>query len=109
MSTPYNIAFACLECRKSFKREVDITGEFVKVLKCPDCSGYSFNLGRYFKAPKKTDIKQWKKVAFLINHGFYFQKIYDKNRGGERVAYPETLQEAKEFVVSYIAYARELP
>ena len=59
------------------------------------------DLGRHFKAPKKSDTEQWKKVAFLIDHGFFFQKIRPDSNGNESVPYPKTLDEAKEFVVKY--------
>ena len=99
------MAFACLNCRKSFKREFVLTDGIPKELKCPECGGKSYNLGRHFKAPKKTDKKQWEKVAFLLQHGFHFQKIYDQDKGGEHIPYPRTLQEAKEFVEKYKCYA----
>jgi DNA replicative helicase MCM subunit Mcm2 (Cdc46/Mcm family) len=105
LTTPYNMAFACLECQKSFKREFDLSKEFPLTLKCPNCGGISHNLGRHFKAPKKTDAKQWAKVKFLIEHGFFFQKIYDKNNNGLNIPYPKTLEEAEEFVVRYKEYA----
>ena len=107
MRNSYNIAFACLQCCKSFKRDTDITKGFIKELKCPECGGVSYNVGRHFKAPKKTDTKQWNKVAYLIKHGFHFQKIYDQDHDGQSVPYPDTLQEAKKFVIKYKRYAIE--
>ena len=71
----------------------------------PVASSFSHNFGRHFKAPKKTDIKQWKKVKFLFDHGFFFQKIYDQSRNGLNIPYPKTLEEAQEFVVKYKKYA----
>ena len=56
--TPYNMAFACFECRKSFKREFVLTEGIPIALKCPECGGMSHNFGRHFKAPKKSNIKQ---------------------------------------------------
>ena len=76
MSTPYNMAFTCLECCKSFKRPYElIQKEYPSKLPCRNCGGISYNLGRHFKAPKKTDKKQWNKIRFLIENGFRFQKI----------------------------------
>ncbi len=103
----YNNSFACFNCHKSFKREVDIR-KFKKKLICPNCSGVAHNLGRYFKTPKKSDKKQWKKIKFLFDNGFSFQKIWITNSKGiviEEVPYPKTLEEAKEFVVKYKKYA----
>ena len=106
MSTPYNMAFACLKCCKSFKREYALLPkDYPSKLTCPDCGGPSHNFGRHFKVPKKTDKKQWNKVRFLFDHGFHFQKIYDQDNSGIHISYPETLQEAKEFVVKWSRYA----
>ena len=56
-------------------------------------------LSRKFKAPKRSDTAQWKKVQFLVDHGFRFYSVYEKTeRGSSRVAYPRTLEEAREFV-----------
>jgi len=90
----YTWAFACLECRKSFKRQYS---EEPKV--CPHCGGEAHNLGRHFKPPKMKDDEQWDKVKYLIDHGFAFHKIYSDE--GEHVPYPKTLRDAKEFVVKY--------
>ena len=107
MSTPYNMAFACLECRKSFKRELKgvLPRDFPDALKCPNCCGPSYNFGRHFKAPKASDIQQWKKVIFLFEHGFRFRKIRDGSGHHDTVPYPDTMEQAKEFVVKYKAYA----
>ncbi|WP_031565940.1 hypothetical protein [Rheinheimera texasensis] len=105
MPTPYNMAFACLSCRKSFKREFNLAEENPKELKCPECGGIAHNFGRHFKAPKKNDLKLWQKITYLFEHGFRFQKICIKENSIETVPYPETLEAAKEFVVKYKNYA----
>jgi hypothetical protein len=105
MSTPYNISFACLRCCKSFKRAVDITQGWQRELPCPECGGSSYNVGRHFKPPNKSDKQQWEKVAYLLEHGFHFQKIHDQEHGGQNVPYPKTLKDAKEFVLKYKRYA----
>jgi hypothetical protein len=61
-------------------------------------------LGRHFKAPKHDDLKQWKKVVFLIRHGFVFHPIHDP-KTHSRVPYPETLKEARHFVRKYAKLA----
>lgn len=103
--TPYNMAFACFDCCKSFKREFHLPDGVPLELKCPDCGGLSHNLGRHFKPPKKTDKRQWEKVKFLFEHGFRFQKIRVNPESNDTVPYPETLEQAKEFVVKYKEYA----
>lgn len=65
----YLIAHACFPCRKSFKM---LPEESKNNHKCPDCGGPVYEMGRSFKAPKKTDIKQWKKVYGLYIEGFRF-------------------------------------
>jgi hypothetical protein len=62
-------------------------------------------LSRKFSAPKLTDIEQWKKVQFLVSHGFLFQSVYElrEDSGHYKIDYPDTLQEAKLFVVTYNA------
>ena len=101
------MSFACFECLKSFKREFDLSKGYPEEMICPNCGGTSVNLGRHFKPPKQTDKKQWEKVKLLADHGFYFQKIYDKENNGEHIPYPETLEQAKEFVVRWKQYARK--
>lgn len=105
MPTPYNMAFACLGCRKSFKREFDLAAGCPDQLVCPECGGAAYNFGRHFKAPRKNDLKQWEKVAYLFEHGFRFQKIRPTRDSLESVPYPDTLAAAKEFVETYKAYA----
>tara|TARA_A200000113_G_scaffold221242_1_gene232789 strand:+ start:101 stop:562 length:462 start_codon:yes stop_codon:yes gene_type:complete len=72
---------------------------------CASCGGVSYNLGRNFKAPKKLDTAQWRKVAYLIQHGFYFQKIRPSKNSYYSVPYPSTLAEARVFVKKYKKYA----
>ena len=60
-----------------------------------------------FRTPRKTDDKQWKKVEFLFQHGFYFQKIYRQIARGtyQRVPYPADLSGARKFVVEFKSQA----
>lgn len=62
-------------------------------------------LNRKFSAPAATDKAQWKKVEFLVQHGFVFQTVYETPRGGKSLRYPATLDEAKGFVVAHAAQA----
>jgi hypothetical protein len=103
--TPYNMSFACFVCCKSFKREFNLSKGCPETLICPNCGGKAINLGRHFKPPQETDKKQWKKVRFLVDHGFRFQKVYDKDNAGLHIPYPETLEQAKEFVDRWKQYA----
>lgn len=106
MSTPYNMAFACLKCCKSFKRECNVPpNEYPEKLPCPECGGEAHNYGRHFKPPKKNDSAQWKKITFLHEHGFRFHKIRVGPGHHDVVPYPENMAQAKEFVVKYKKYA----
>ncbi len=94
------MSFACFECRKAFKREYTF-GSNIQELPCPQCGRSAHNLGRHFKAPKKSDVKQWEKVRFLFDHGFRFQKIRIGSEHQNTIPYPKTLDDVKEFVVKY--------
>ena len=100
MTTPYGMSFACLDCRKAFKRHVDIE-DIPSHLPCPQCRGAAHNFGRNFKPPKQTDVSQWQKVRYLFENGFRFQKIRVGPGHHDTVPYPETLEDAKEFVAKY--------
>jgi hypothetical protein len=49
------------------------------------------DMGRYFRAPKKSDTKQWLKVEMLFRAGVYF-------RSHEFGPLPKTVAEAKAFI-----------
>src|SRR5258708_35995303 len=89
----YLFPFACFECRRSFKRQPDL-----ETRPCPYCGAPAVRLSRKFKAPKKDDLKQWEKVRFLVDHGFYFDSL-------QAAAYPETIAEAREFVKRHAIHA----
>jgi DNA-directed RNA polymerase subunit RPC12/RpoP len=83
--------YACFGCRRSFKRTV--SSNFLKraaVLACPHCGGAAIGLSRKFKAPRRDDIAQWKKVHALVLGGCLFYSHNDP--------YPETLREVPGFL-----------
>lgn len=77
---PYKEHFACFECRKVFKQtnrwelpeEVRPKKGEQRICKCPQCGIPMADMGLDFKAPKKNDILQWKKVKILYEHGFSY-------------------------------------
>jgi hypothetical protein len=83
----YLVAFACFECRKSFKRPHDAY-HIVRV--CPHCGGAAVDLGRKFKPPQIGDSVAWNVVKFLYESGFPYFSIEN--------AYPSTMSAAREFV-----------
>lgn len=102
----YTISYACLECKTAQKRQIEgLPSEYPLKMSCPICKADMYHVGRNFKAPKKKDKKQWAKIRFLISHGFLFQKIKPGGINTDSVPYPDTLEEAKEFVVLYAKYA----
>ncbi len=113
MSNPYGqhlgAPFACFECRKSFKRPQE-PGVFERP--CPSCGGTAYRLMHKFKPPKSADIKQWEKVKFLYDHGFWFQSLGEYStpvsidpETYQCPRYPTTLDEARVFVEEFKDYA----
>ncbi|UFH36539.1 hypothetical protein [Flavobacterium acetivorans] len=102
----------CLECRKSLNREIDSNSE--RIYPCSECGKPMTLLPHRFKPPKKTEDKKWETVNFLIEHGFYYQHVYENvevKKSGiivyENYAkYPENIKDAKEFVEKYKDQAR---
>ena len=94
----FRFPFVCFACRKSFKFPV-IAGSRL----CPQCRRPMDMLSRKFSAPKSTDVAQWKKVQFLVEHGFCFYPVHRavESGGKQAVRYPTILEEAKDFVVTF--------
>ncbi len=64
------IANACFRCCVSFKRRPLEAGR--RPHTCPNCGGDALKMGRSFKAPKRSDLKQWRKVELLWTAGYRF-------------------------------------
>lgn len=92
---------ACFRCRKSFKKPASDESRL-----CPQCTNPMVKLSRKFAPPALSDKAQWKKVQFLVEHGF-LQPVYEPSEGGgqQRAPYPATLEEAMTFVVESKAQA----
>jgi hypothetical protein len=84
----YLVAHACFECRKSWK--VAANREAV----CPQCASLLQEMGRAFKAPKKTDSEQWQKVETLWRAGFRFWSVWST----EVEQLPERLRDVEDFI-----------
>lgn len=85
----YLTAHACFDCRKSWKLAEESAAT------CPQCGNAAHFMGRAFKAPKKTDLEQWKKVAMLWRAGFRF---YSHTGRWEVESYPERLRDVENFI-----------
>ncbi|QBY06273.1 hypothetical protein E2K93_17150 [Thalassotalea sp. HSM 43] len=102
------MSYVCFECCKSFMRQLPKPERNPETMTCPDCGNHSYNFGRHFKPPKKSDKKQWDKIRFLFKHGFRFQKIRNNpDNYYDTVPFPKTLEQAKEFVVKYKKFSIE--
>lgn len=84
----------CFECRKVFRKP---SRDEARI--CPECSNTLIVLSRKFKAPKKSNIEEWKVIEFIVKSGFTYHTIHFKN--GQQAKYPKTMNEAKEFVIRY--------
>ena len=96
--------FVCIRCRSSFRRPFQ---KDVDYRPCVSCGQDAVRVDVRFRTPRKADDKQWKKVEFLFEHGFYFQKVYRQISRGTflRVPYPRDLAEARRFVVEFKSQA----
>jgi hypothetical protein len=86
----YLIAHACFGCRKSWKIEPRVGSE----PKCPQCGNPVNEMGRAFKAPKKSDAEQWKKVEALWRAGFRFWSVWSS----DVEPLPDRLRDVDDFV-----------
>ncbi len=69
-----SMQYVCLDCKKVFKKSIDIWKIEKEQRVCPQCGERMYRAGTAFKAPKKEDTKQWDKVKLLITNGFIFYK-----------------------------------
>ena len=87
----------CTNCRISLSEGMNY--ELFDTNKtCPICKGKMYFVNEKFKAPKKSNDKEWKIIEYLLLSGYDFRNpIY----GTERYMYfefPKNLQEAEAFV-----------
>lgn len=87
----YLIAFACFDCRKSFKKAITYEAPV-----CPQCGASLKDMGRTFKTPKMSDVEQWAKVQRLWEAGFRFTG--NGSHGGP--PFPKHLNEVDEFIAN---------
>lgn len=60
----------CFTCKKCFHSCIP---------HCVDCSGPVYNVGNFFRAPRKTNIKEWKILQTLVVQGNYRFSKYGAN------------------------------
>lgn len=96
----------CLSCRKAFNQSAK--AEVQSGTTCPECGLKMTEVDHKFRPPRKTDVKSWNLVKFLVENGFLFQhvyKIFEKRNGlvlkEKYAAYPTNMREAKIFVAKF--------
>ncbi len=90
----YRVAHACFPCRKSFKLATDRSGALERVSACPGCGEPLRWMGRNFKAPKRGDLEQWRKVETLWKAGVRFGSA----RRPDVEPPPERLREVEDYL-----------
>jgi len=97
-AVPTLVHYACFACRKVFKKpwaeqtEMDYP--------CPDCAQRLSMMGIAFRAPRRADLSQWRKVEKLVRAGILFYR-----NDGPR---PRRLNEAPAFLQE-AALAKQSP
>ena len=114
MYGPYKFHYACFTCRKMFRQvnsydrelyaafDAEMVGSEAqrrlhvekRVCLCPQCRQPMHNMGFDFKAPRQTDIKQWRKVELLHAHGYAYHSCGCSGPGYR----PKTLKEVPAFL-----------
>jgi hypothetical protein len=82
---------------------------------CSECGKPMTLLSHRFRPPKKTDNKKWETVKYLIENGFNYDHVYQKeetnSNGGTSykgyATYPENIRDAEEFVEKYKSQVRK--
>lgn len=88
----------CVNCRKSFSLGTDLDN--IREGNCPQCGKRMEQVSHRFRPPKKTDLKKWEVVEYLLQNAFYYDHIQDPEYNSW-VPYPENMKDAIEFVKKY--------
>ena len=99
---PYKDHYACFDCRKAFKQtsfwelpeHARPSDPSERVCPCPECGQPMHDMGLDFKAPRQSDVKQWKKVRLLFENGFTYHSCGCCGPGYR----PNTVKEAEVFI-----------
>ena len=92
----------CLRCGIACSYGMDYDALIPRT--CPRCNSAMIPVDYKFQAPKKGARKKWETIKYLMDNGFYFQRVYENNTGTPHkaaVPYPRNLKEAKIFVETY--------
>ena len=93
----YRDHLACFRCRKVWRKYVKAVKPTRKHtdVSCPDCGGEVVSMGYDFKAPRRNDLKQWRKVELLARRGVLYHSAGWCGPGYR----PKTLREVPQFLV----------
>src|SRR4051794_3944460 len=64
--------YACFACRKVFKKP--IAAQPTVGYPCPTCAQPLMMMGTAFRAPRRADEPQWRKVEHLVRAGILFYR-----------------------------------
>lgn len=95
---------ACFGCRKSWAWNLQTHKNSSNI--CPQCGKALYFVGLDFKAPRKSEIKQWLKIEKLVRAGIRFAPTgWQMDGPGPR---PATLGEVDEFLRAEIERHRSV-
>ena len=79
-------------------RRVRITSYLIQNKTCPTCKSKMYFVNEKFKAPKKSDDKEWKIIEYLLLSGYDFRNPYCGQEQCIYFEFPKNLQEAEAFI-----------
>ncbi len=74
----YKDHYVCFACRKMFRQPSQrktrpaFGSDKSPAFACPQCGTNMSNMGKDFKPPRQSNVKQWRKVQALYKGGFRF-------------------------------------
>ncbi len=90
----YKSRYACFYCRKAFKQDSQHKPG------CPQCTRPLKAMGMDFKPPSQQNLRQWKKVEILFQHGFAYHSC---GCGGPGYR-PRYLSEVQDFLATQLSH-----
>ena len=87
----------CINCRISLSEGTNY--ELFNTNKtCPTCKSNMYFVNEKFKAPKKSNDKEWKIIKYLLLSGYDFRNPYCGHEQCIYFEFPMSLQEAEAFI-----------
>lgn len=80
---PYKSHFVCFKCRKVFKPHVQRgqSPNCQEVRCCPDCGSELWNCGTQFRAPRRRDVRAWRRLQERVTTRSQYQRGDSRRRG----------------------------